>query len=195
MLRDVSQATAACLVTMALCAFAYPAATWALGWAVFPKQAEGSLITRDGVVVGSRLIGQPFTSERYFHPRPSAAGANGYDAAAASGSNLGTTNPALRERVEKSLDELHATSGNPAPADLVTASGSGLDPHISPEAAHFQEARVARARNLPVDRVRDLIDRHVETSGAAIGAPPRVNVLLLNLALDEEAQPGATSAR
>jgi K+-transporting ATPase ATPase C chain len=188
MIREAVQALAACLVTFLLCAVAYPAAVWGLAQLAFPRQAEGSLITsRDRTVIGSELIAQPFASDRYFQPRPSAAD---YKADAASGSNLGTKNPDLRKKVAERAEALKATPDRPAPADLVTASGSGLDPDISPESAAFQAGRVADARKLPIDRVRALIDRHVERSGALLGAPPRVNVLLLNRALDEEHPPG-----
>ena len=186
MIRETVNALMACVVTLVICSVAYPAAAWGLGWLLFPKQAAGSLIERDGKVIGSELIGQPFAADKYIHPRPSAAGANGYDASAASGSNLGTKNPALRERIAKSAADLKATPDRPVPVDLVTASGSGLDPDISPEAAHYQEATVASARHVAVEKVRKLIDAHVETSGAILGAPPRVNVLRLNLALDDE---------
>jgi len=191
MIRETVNALLACVVTLVICAVAYPAAVWGLGCLLFPRQAAGSLIERDGKVVGSELIGQPFAADRYFHPRPSAAGANGYDASAASGSNLGTKNPALRQRIAASAAALKATADRPVPADLVTASGSGLDPDISPEAAHYQEAGVAAARRVPVEKVRKLVDARVETSGSIIGAPPRVNVLRLNLALDEEAPASA----
>ena len=184
MIRETVNALLACVVTFALCAVAYPATVWGLGRVAFPDQAEGSLIrSREREVVGSSLIGQPFASSRYFAARPSAVDSN---ASAAGGSNLGTTNPDLRKKVAERAEALQASADAPAPLDLVTASGSGLDPHISPEAARYQAARVALARNLPIGRVRELIAGHTDRSGAIIGAPPRVNVLLLNLALDAE---------
>jgi K+-transporting ATPase ATPase C chain len=187
MLRETINALAACLVTFALCAVAYPAAVWAIAQLTFPGRAEGSLIYgRDRTVIGSELIAQPFASGRYFHPRPSAAGPNGYAADAASGSNLGPTNPALREAIAGRAEALGATPENPAPVDLVTASGGGLDPHISPEAAEYQVSRVAAARGLPEERLRELVKQHTERSGAILGSPARVNVLLLNSALDNE---------
>ncbi len=171
-------------MTFALCAVAYPATVWALGQAIFPDQAEGSLIrNREREVIGSSLVAQPFASDKYFTPRPSAVD---YNASATGGSNLGTRNPDLRKKVAERSEALKATPDAPAPVDLVTASGGGLDPHISPEGAKYQAARVAAARNLTIERVRELIDAHTERSGAIIGAPPRVNVLRLNLALDEE---------
>jgi K+-transporting ATPase ATPase C chain len=185
MIRETSNALVACVVTFVLCAVAYPAAVWALGQLAFPHEAEGSLVTgRDGTVIGSELIAQPFASDRYFFPRPSAVD---YKADATGGSNLGTKNPDLRKKIVERADALKATADSPAPVDLVMASGSGVDPHISPEAARYQAARVAATRKLSVDQVQSLIERHVEQSGAIIGAPPRVNVLKLNLALDEEA--------
>jgi potassium-transporting ATPase KdpC subunit len=193
MIREFLRALAACAVTFLLCAVIYPALVWGLAQLVFPLKAQGSLIYgRDRTVVGSELIAQPFTSDRYFHPRPSAAD---YKADAASGSNLGSKNPDLRKKIVERVEALKATPDNPAPADLVTASGSGLDPHISPEAARYQAARVADARKLPVDRVKLLIDRMVDRSGAIIGAPARVNVLMLNLALDGEREPASTDMR
>ncbi|WP_435020670.1 potassium-transporting ATPase subunit KdpC [Tundrisphaera sp. TA3] len=202
MIRESVHAFLACLVTFALCAVAYPAAVYGVGHTLFPSQAEGSLIRRDGKVVGSMHIAQPFRSDRYFAPRPSAAGADGYATDAASGSNLAATNPALRERIAADAARQvaaraeavgHAEADNPVPVDLVTASGSGLDPDLSPEAARYQAPRVAKARNLPVERILERIDARVDRSGAIFGAPPRVNVLLLNLDLD--AMPSGSAAR
>jgi len=186
--RELTLALRACAVTFVLCAVLYPAAVWGLAQLLFPAQAEGSLIYRkDRTVVGSELIAQKFESDRYFHPRPSAAD---YRADAASGSNLGTHNPDLRKAIQERADKLKAMPDRPAPVDLVTASGSGLDPDITVEAATFQAQRVAAARGVAIDRVRGLIERMTNHSGAILGAPPRVNVLLLNLALDDEAAPG-----
>lgn len=185
MFRETVRAFAACLVTFAVCAMAYPALVWGLANLAFPGRASGSLILdRDRRVVGSELIAQPFASDRYFHPRPSAVDDN---ASAAGGSNLGPTNPVLRETIIERARALRATPERPAPLDLVMASGGGLDPHISPEAAAFQAPRVAEARGLPVSEVRGLIEAHTERSGALIGAPPRINVLKLNLAMDARA--------
>jgi K+-transporting ATPase ATPase C chain len=187
MVREFSLALRACVATFILCAVAYPAAVLGLAQLLFPAQAEGSLIySKDRTVVGSALIAQKFESDHYFQPRPSAAD---YKADAASGSNLGTHNPDLRKAVQERAEKLKATREHPAPVDLVTASGSGLDPDISVEAAEYQVPRVAAARDLVPERVKDLIARHTVRSGAILGAPPRVNVLLLNLALDGEAVP------
>jgi potassium-transporting ATPase KdpC subunit len=192
MIRETLHALAACVVTFVLCAVAYPAAAWGLGWLLFPRQAEGSLVHgRDRSVIGSELIAQPFASDVYFRPRPSAAD---FNAAAASGSNLGTKNPDLRAKIKERAEALKATPEDPVPADLVTASGCGLDPHISPEAARYQAVRVAAARKMPVRQVRALIDRLTEHSGAILGAPARVNVLRLNLTLDEEKPEAFTAA-
>lgn len=184
MIRETVSALLACLVTFVLCAIAYPAVVWGLSLLVFPHQAEGSLIyDRHRNLIGSELVGQPFSSARYFHPRPSAVD---YKADATGGSNLGSKNPDLHKKIAERAEELKATADQPAPVDLVMASGSGLDPHISPEAADYQLRRVAAARGLPEERIRTLIEANTERSGAIIGGPPRVNVLRLNLALDEE---------
>jgi potassium-transporting ATPase KdpC subunit len=185
MMHDFVVALKACCVTFVMCAVAYPAVVWGVAELVFPFQAEGSLIyDSDGrTVVGSALVAQRFDSDRYFHPRPSAAD---YKADAASGSNLGTKNPDLRKLVAARSAALGATTQHPVPVDLVTASGSGLDPDISLPSALFQASRVAVARGLPNDKVQALIDGQTNRSGTILGAPPRVNVLLLNLALDSE---------
>jgi K+-transporting ATPase ATPase C chain len=191
MIRETVRAFGACLVSFVVCAFVYPVIVWGIGKFAFPAKAEGSLVySRDRTVIGSELVAQPFTTDRYFHPRPSAVD---YKADAAGGSNLGTNNPALRDQVKQRTDALKATPDRPAPVELVTASGSGLDPHLSPEGAHYQAARVAAARNRPVDEIDRLIDFHVEHSGALFGGPERVNVLRLNLALDDMPEPGPRS--
>ncbi len=182
MLKESLTAIRACIVSFVLCACVYPVVVWAMATTLVPHRAAGSLITgRDRTVVGSSLVAQAFTTDRYFHPRPSAVD---YKADAAGGSNFGPKNPALRERIIKATADLGATSERTAPVDLVTTSGSGLDPDISPESARFQAARVAAARKRPPEEINELIERSIDQSGWIIGAPPRVNVLLLNLALD-----------
>lgn len=165
----------------------YPAAVTGIAQALFPVQANGSLIREGGRVVGSELIGQPFTSPRYFWSRPSATPEHPYNGGSSGASNWGPTNPKLRESVEERVAALRAADPDnrePIPADLVTASGSGLDPHISPAAAYYQASRVARVRNLPVEQVRRLIAEHTEGRSLGILGEPRVNVLDLNRALD-----------
>jgi K+-transporting ATPase ATPase C chain len=187
MIRETVTALLACLVTFVLCAVAYPTVVWGLAQLTFPHRAEGSLITdRDGTVIGSELVAQPFASDRYFHPRPSAVD---YKADATGGSNLGPKNPDLRKKISERAEALKAAKERPAPVDLVMASGSGLDPHISLEAAEYQLGRVAAARGLTEDRVRALMEAQIERSGTILGAPPRVNVLRLNLALDDALSP------
>lgn len=165
----------------------YPLAVTGVARAVFPAEAAGGLVERGGHVVGSRLIGQHFTEPGHFWGRPSATAQKPYDASASGGSNLGPLNPALVDAVRGRVEALRAADpGNtaPVPVDLVTASASGLDPDISPAAAHHQAARVARARGLPVAQVAALIDRHVQAPWAGVLGEARVNVLALNLALD-----------
>ncbi len=167
-----------------LCGLLYPTVATLLGGLLFPQQAGGSLIERDGRVVGSSLVAQPFVDARYFQPRPSAAG---FDPKALSGSNLASSNPALRERMAADSAALATRLGVTAqslPADLITASGSGIDPHVSPAGAQVQVARVAQARGLPVDDVIALVHSHTARRTFGVFGEPRVNVLELNLALD-----------
>ena len=187
MKKNLLAAVLMTIATTILFGIFYPLVVTALAQLLFPKQANGQLIGRGGQVIGSRLIGQPFTSARYFHPRPSAAG-NGYDAANSGGSNLGPTNQKLVDRVKVAVDAAQSENPNvPVPVDLVTASGSGLDPDISPASAYFQVPRVARAREISEEHLRELVAAHIQPRTIGILGEPRVNVLELNLALDQAA--------
>lgn len=172
------------IVTTVLMGLIYPLLITGIAQIVFPRKANGQLVEKQGVFVGSRLIGQPFTGPAYFHSRPSAAG-TGYDATSSGGSNYGPTNKALIERVRADVQKAHAENPSmPIPADLVTASGSGLDPDISPAAADFQVPRVARERSMSEAEVRSLVHQYIKGRQFGLLGEPRVNVLELNLALD-----------
>jgi K+-transporting ATPase ATPase C chain len=199
MLREIRPAIIILVALTLITGLAYPLAMTGVAGAIFPNQAAGSLIERDGKVVGSALIGQEFKDDKYFHGRPSATTAPDpadatktvsapYNAANSGGSNLGPTSKALADRVKEDVDKLKAENpSSPVPIDLVTTSASGLDPDISPDGALFQVPRVAKARNMPEQRVRDLVTQNTEGRLIGIFGEPRVNVLALNLALDAAA--------
>ena len=192
MKRNLISAVLMTLVTTVLFGLLFPLLITGLAQVLFPKQANGELLTRNGKVVGSKLIGQSFTSPGYFHSRPSGAG-TGYDASNSGSPNLGPTNQALIARVQGDADRLQAENpGAAIPMDLLTTSGSGLDPHISPEAAEFQVPRIAKERGLSPDVVREAIRQHTESRQLGFLGEPRVNVLELNLTLDEISQKPAT---
>src|SRR5712671_1531611 len=196
MLREIRPAILLLVLLTLITGLAYPLAMTAIAGVIFPKQAQGSLIEKDGKVVGSALIGQEFKDDKYFHGRPSATVAPDpadatktvpapYNAANSGGSNLGPTSRALNDRVKEDVEKLKAENpSTPVPVDLVTSSGSGLDPDISPESALFQVPRVAKARNMPEDSVRQLVTENTKGRFAGLFGEPRVNVLALNLALD-----------
>ena len=196
MLREIRPAIVLVIALTLITGLVYPLAITGVAEVIFPRQAQGSLIERDGKVIGSALIGQEFKDDKYFHGRPSATTATDpndstktvpapYNAANSGGSNLGPSNKALIDRVQGDVDKLKQENPSmPVPQDLVTTSASGLDPHISPEAALFQVPRIAKARNLPEDRVRQLVVDNTEGRLFGLLGEPRVNVLQLNLALD-----------
>ena len=196
MLREIRPAIVVLIALTLITGLVYPLAMTGIAKVILPRQAEGSLIERDGKVIGSTLIGQEFKSDKYFHGRPSATSAPDpndatktvpapYNAANSGGSNLGPSNKALIDRVQADIDGLKKENpSEPVPIDLVTTSGSGLDPDISPEAAYFQVPRVAKVRNLSEERVRQLVNEHIQERFLGILGEARVNVLQLNIALD-----------
>jgi potassium-transporting ATPase KdpC subunit len=199
MLREIRPAIILLVALTLITGLLYPLAMTGLAQVLFPAQANGSMIVLDSKVIGSALIGQQFSDDKYFHGRPSATNTPDpkdatktvdapYNAANSGGSNLGPTNKALIDRVKGDVDKLKQENPSaPVPMDLVTTTASGLDPHISPEAAFFQVPRVAKARNMPEDRLRQLVGQHVEGRSLGLLGEPRVNVLALNLALDRAA--------
>jgi potassium-transporting ATPase KdpC subunit len=199
MLREIRPAILVLVALTLITGLVYPLAMTAVARVIFPGQAQGSLIERDGKVIGSALIGQEFKDDKYFHGRPSATVAPDpndstktvpapYNAANSGGSNLGPTSKALNDRVKEDVDKLKAENpNNPVPVDLVTTSASGLDPNISPEGALFQVPRVAKARNMPEERLRQLVAQNTQSRLIGLLGEPRVNVLALNLALDAAA--------
>jgi len=191
-MKNLATAILMTIVTTILLGLVYPLVVTGLALVLFNDKANGQLIERNGQVIGSRIIGQPFSSPGYFRSRPSAAGAVGYDAGASSGSNYGPTNKKLIDRVKADVEKLQAENpGKPVPVDLVTTSGSGLDPHISPAAAEFQVPRVARERGVSEDEIRRIVAAHTEGRQFGFLGEPRVNVLELNLALDVIQRKGA----
>jgi len=193
LLGSLRRAFLATLVLAVVTGGLYPLLVWAVAQGLFPTKAQGSLVVdANGVIRGSRLIGQGFAGERYFHSRPSAAGANGYDASSSGGSNLGPTSQKLRDLIQERVAVYRAENGvpetNAVPADAVTASASGLDPHISPANAKIQATRVARVRGLTPSQVETLIAAHTDPAGLGFLGQPGVNVLTLNLALDHGAR-------
>lgn len=187
-MKYIVNSTLMILVLTVVLGIAYPLAVTGFAQLFFPAQANGSLIKNaNGEIVGSSLIAQPLTGDEYFHPRPSAAGANGYDATASGGSNLGPTSAKLIDRVKMDAEKLQLENPHQkVPVDLITTSASGLDPHISPEAAEFQIPRVAKARNMSETDLKNLVAKFTEGRQFGIFGEPRVNVLLLNLELDKK---------
>ena len=187
MVAELRASIAATLLLAVLCCGIYPVVVWGIAQAAFPEKADGSLVNVDGKIAGSSLLAQGFTAPNYFHPRPSAAG-QGYDAASSSGTNLGPTSKKLIETVAQRVSDYRSENGLPpearVPADAVTSSGSGLDPHISPSNANLQAGRVAAARGIPKEEVIRKIREHTEGRSLWILGEPRVNVLTLNLSLD-----------
>jgi K+-transporting ATPase ATPase C chain len=194
---EIRGAVVATLALAIVCCGLYPLVVLGIGQVLFREKANGSLIVDgSGTIRGSRLLGQQFTADKYFHTRPSAAG-NGYDTTSSGGSNLGPTSQKLRDSIAQNVSDYRTQNGldtnAPVPADAVTSSGSGLDPHISPENAQLQAPRVAKARGLPLERVRELIGQHTDRADLSVLGDPGVNVLELNLALDAVAPSGGSN--